>query len=55
MRPAALSATRARAVEEAEKAQRGVAERAVRAGEAVPPYMLVELIGKGGYGRVYKG
>ncbi|KFY90631.1 hypothetical protein V500_05068 [Pseudogymnoascus sp. VKM F-4518 (FW-2643)] len=55
MRPAALGAMRARAVEEAQKAQRGVAERAVRADEAAPPYVLVELIGKGGYGRVYKG
>ncbi|OBT39524.1 hypothetical protein VE00_09619 [Pseudogymnoascus sp. WSF 3629] len=51
MRPA----IRTRAVEDAEKAQRGVDERAVRAGEAPPPYVLVELIGKGSYGRVYKG
>ncbi|OBT76929.1 hypothetical protein VF21_04138 [Pseudogymnoascus sp. 05NY08] len=51
MRPA----IRDRAVEDAEKAQRGVNERAVRAGEAAPPYVLVELIGKGSYGRVYKG
>lgn len=55
MRPAALGGIRARAVEEAQKAQRGVVERAVRAREAAPPYVLVELIGKGGYGRVYKG
>jgi hypothetical protein len=51
MRPA----IRTRAVEDAEKAQRGVDERAARAGEAPPPYVLVELIGKGSYGRVYKG
>lgn len=51
MRPA----IRTRAVEDAEKAQRGVNDRAARAGEAAPPYVLVELIGKGSYGRVYKG
>ncbi|KFY70971.1 hypothetical protein V499_08784, partial [Pseudogymnoascus sp. VKM F-103] len=48
-------AIRTRAVEDAEKAQRGVNDRAARAGEAAPPYVLVELIGKGSYGRVYKG
>ncbi|OBT98762.1 hypothetical protein VE01_03300 [Pseudogymnoascus verrucosus] len=51
MRPA----IRTRAVEDGEKAQRGVNDRAARAGEAAPPYVLVELIGKGSYGRVYKG
>ncbi|OBT58455.1 hypothetical protein VE04_01708 [Pseudogymnoascus sp. 24MN13] len=51
MRPA----IRTRAVQDAEEAQRGVNDRAARAGEAAPPYVLVELIGKGSYGRVYKG
>lgn len=45
----------ARAVEDAKNAQRGVNESAAKKGEAVPPYVLLELIGKGSYGRVYKG
>ncbi|KFY44775.1 hypothetical protein V494_01300, partial [Pseudogymnoascus sp. VKM F-4513 (FW-928)] len=55
MGPVGLSAVRARAVEDAERAQRSVSERAARKGEEAPPYVLVELIGKGSYGRVYKG
>ncbi|KFY67105.1 hypothetical protein V497_00534 [Pseudogymnoascus sp. VKM F-4516 (FW-969)] len=53
--PTALNATRTRAVEDAQRAQRSVVERADKAGEATPGYVLEELIGKGSYGRVYKG
>jgi hypothetical protein len=53
--PATLNATRSRAVEDAGRAQRSVVERAEKDGEVAPGYVLVELIGKGSYGRVYKG
>lgn len=53
--PVALNATRARAMEDAQRAQRSVVEGAEKAGEVAPGYVLVELIGKGSYGRVYKG
>lgn len=47
MRLSTPSSIRARAVEDAENAQRDVNERAVRKGEALPLYVLLELIGKG--------
>jgi protein-serine/threonine kinase len=48
--------TKIRAVQEAKQMEELVAERAKRAGDKEPPpYEFFELIGKGAYGRVYKG
>ncbi|KAH7408105.1 hypothetical protein DE146DRAFT_776369 [Phaeosphaeria sp. MPI-PUGE-AT-0046c] len=48
--------TKFRAVQEAKQMEELVAERAKRAGDKEPPpYEFYELIGKGAYGRVYKG
>ncbi|KAH5497820.1 hypothetical protein HBI31_092290 [Parastagonospora nodorum] len=48
--------TKLRAVAEAKQMEELVAERAKRAGDKEPPpYEFFELIGKGAYGRVYKG
>jgi protein-serine/threonine kinase len=60
MEPALLQppngGTKFRAIEEAKQMQELVAERAKRAGDKeTPPYDFIELIGKGAYGRVYKG
>ncbi|KAF2026020.1 hypothetical protein EK21DRAFT_75024 [Setomelanomma holmii] len=48
--------TKYRAMEEAKQMEELVAERAKRSGDKEPPpYEFLELIGKGAYGRVYKG
>ncbi|TGJ85894.1 hypothetical protein E0Z10_g2884 [Xylaria hypoxylon] len=48
------SASRQKAVEDAEKMQAFVEEECARNGKPVPGYRLTELIGKGSFGRVYK-
>jgi protein-serine/threonine kinase len=47
--------TKMRAIDQATEMQTLVAERAKRSGEEPPPYEFSELIGKGAYGRVFKG
>jgi len=47
--------TKARAIQQAKEMQDLVAERAKRSGDETPPYDFYELIGKGAYGRVFKG
>ncbi|KAH9873405.1 hypothetical protein IAQ61_004028 [Plenodomus lingam] len=47
--------TKARAIQQAKEMEALVAERAKRGGEEPPPYDFFELIGKGAYGRVFKG
>ncbi|KAK6225671.1 serine/threonine protein kinase [Colletotrichum tabaci] len=48
------SASKQKAVEDAQKAQASVVKQCAVAGKEPPPYMLSELIGKGSFGRVYK-
>ncbi|KAF2847809.1 hypothetical protein T440DRAFT_402610 [Plenodomus tracheiphilus IPT5] len=47
--------TKGRAIQQAKEMEALVAERAKRGGEEPPPYDFYELIGKGAYGRVFKG
>ena len=47
--------TKGRAIQQAKEMQDIVAERARRSGDDPPPYDFHELIGKGAYGRVFKG
>ena len=47
--------TKTRAVHQAKEMEALVAERAKRRGEEPPRYEFLELIGKGSYGRVFKG
>jgi protein-serine/threonine kinase len=55
LQPPAMGGTKARAMQQAKEMELLVAERAKRSGEEPPPYDFFELIGKGAYGRVYKG
>ncbi|KAK3380707.1 serine/threonine protein kinase [Lasiosphaeria ovina] len=48
------SATKLRAIDDANEMQAAVARECGEAGVAAPPYRLTELIGKGSFGRVYK-
>ncbi|RFU75161.1 ste ste20 ysk kinase [Trichoderma arundinaceum] len=48
------SATKHKAIEDARAAQAIVLRECAEAGREVPPYKLLELIGKGSFGRVYK-
>lgn len=45
---------REKAIEDAKEMQQRVVETANRANKDPPKYMLLELIGKGSFGRVYK-
>jgi hypothetical protein len=49
------SSTKTKAVEDAEVMQKSVIESCNKAGRVPPKYRLMELIGKGSFGRVYKG
>lgn len=45
---------KARQIQEAQRWQRQVADRAARRGADAPGYEFLELTGKGSYGRVFK-
>ncbi|KAK0392789.1 hypothetical protein NLU13_2284 [Sarocladium strictum] len=49
-----FSVTKQKALEDAKKMQKLVADECNSAGKDPPPYQLSELIGKGSFGRVYK-
>lgn len=53
--PAMVTGTKARAIQQAKDMEVLVAERAKRSGDEPPQYDFHELIGKGAYGRVFKG
>jgi hypothetical protein len=55
VRPVESGSVKARALEDAPQLQASVSESAKNAGKAPPKYVLIELIGKGSFGRVYKG
>jgi protein-serine/threonine kinase len=55
LQPPIMGGTKGRAMQQAKDMELLVAERAKRGGEEPPPYDFYELIGKGAYGRVYKG
>lgn len=50
-----VNSVKARAIEDARQRQISIIESARRAGKDPPKYVLMELIGKGSFGRVYKG
>ncbi|KAK4101823.1 serine/threonine protein kinase [Parathielavia hyrcaniae] len=57
LRPSFLgeySATRQKAIQEARSVQAAIVKECADAGKEPPPYQLLELIGKGSFGRVYK-
>lgn len=49
-----FSVTKQKAIEDAKKMQKLVAEQCAKSGKDAPQYHLSELIGKGTFGRVYK-
>jgi len=55
LQPPLNAGTKGRAIQQAKEMEVLVAERAKRSGDEPPPYDFFELIGKGSYGRVFKG
>jgi hypothetical protein len=55
LQPPSNVGTKGRAIQQAKEMEQLVAGRAKRSGDEPPPYDFFELIGKGAYGRVFKG
>lgn len=55
LRPVGSSSVKAKALKDAQQMQLSVNDSAKKAGKDPPKYVLTELIGKGSFGRVYKG
>jgi len=55
VRSSEISNVKAKAQEDAKKMQAHVLDECKKAGKDPPSYALVELIGKGSFGRVYMG
>ena len=55
VRSTELSTVKTKAIEDARHMQARVIEECTKTGKDPPPYGLVELIGKGSFGRVYMG
>ncbi|KAI9834776.1 MAG: hypothetical protein M1819_002862 [Sarea resinae] len=53
--PRSALGSKAKLVKEAQELQKAVNETAARSGVAPAPYQFLELIGKGSFGRVFKG
>jgi hypothetical protein len=54
VRPSDFSSVKSKAIEDARNMQTLVMTEANKLGQAPPKYVLLELIGKGSFGRVYK-
>ncbi|KAJ9661810.1 hypothetical protein H2198_001775 [Neophaeococcomyces mojaviensis] len=52
---AAMTAHRREAVRLAKAQEKAVSDKCIRSGQEIPGYVFDELIGKGSFGRVYKG